>query len=68
MIKNATHYISHSQDGVITDFKEKVGLINSFFVEQCPLLRNESKLPVCLNLFTNKLLPNINFSKFHKYL
>ena len=47
---------------VITDFKEKAELFNSFFVNQCSLIISTSLLPTnCQNL-TDKSLSNINFT------
>ena len=45
----------------ITDFKEKAELLNSFFSNQCSLLRNCSKLPANLRYVTDKRLRTINF-------
>ena len=36
----------------ITDFKEKVELFNSFFADQCFLMRNANKLPSNLTFYT----------------
>ena len=45
----------------ITDFKEKAELFNSFFLNQCSLLNNCSKLPTNPNV-TDKRLRTINFT------
>ena len=46
----------------ITDFKEKTELFNSFFSDQCSLLKNCSKLPTNLRYITVKRLRTINFT------
>ena len=46
----------------ITDFKEKAELFNSFFCNQCSLLKNCSKLPTNLRYVTHKRLRAINFT------
>ena len=46
----------------ITDFKEKAELFNSFFSNQCSLLKNCSKLPTNLRYVTDKRLRTINFA------
>ena len=46
----------------ITDFREKTELFNSFFANQCSLVRNSSVLPTDFELFTDKSLSNITFS------
>ena len=47
----------------ITDFKEKAELFNSFFSNQCSLLKNRSKLPTNLRYVTDKRLQRtINFT------
>ena len=46
----------------ITDFKEKAELFNSFFSNQCSLLKNCSKLPTNLRYVTDKRLRTINFT------
>ena len=46
----------------ITDFKEKAELFNSFFSNQCPLLKNCSKLPTNPRYVTDKRLRTINFT------
>ena len=45
----------------ITDFKEKAELFNSFFSNQCSLLKNCSKLPTNLRYVNDKRLCIINF-------
>ena len=45
----------------ITDFKVKAELFNSFFSNQCSLLKNCSKLPKNLRYVTDKRLRTINF-------
>ena len=46
----------------ITDFKEKAELFDSFFSNQCSLLKNCSKLPTTLKYVTDKRLRTINFA------
>ena len=46
----------------IIDFREKAELLNSFFSDQCSLVRNSSVLPTDFELFTDKSLSNITFS------
>ena len=46
----------------ITDFKEKAELFNSFFSNQCSLLKNCSKLPTNPRYVTDKRLHTINFT------
>ena len=46
----------------ITNFKEKAGLFNTFFANQCTLLSNSSALPNNLAKLTNKSLDTVNFS------
>ena len=46
----------------ITDFKEKAELFDSFFSNQCSLLKNCSKLPTNLRYVTDKRLRTINFT------
>ena len=46
----------------ITDFKEKAELSNSFFSNQCSLLKNCNKLPTTLRYVTDKRLRKINFT------
>ena len=45
----------------VTDFREKAGMFNAFFAEQCNILDNGSNLPVN-NYKTNKRISNIAFS------
>ena len=46
----------------ITDFKEKAELFNSFFSNQCSLLKNCSKRPTNPRYVTDKRLCTINFT------
>ena len=46
----------------ISDFNEKAELFNSFFSNQCSLLKNCSKLPTNLRYVTDKRLRTINFT------
>ena len=46
----------------VTDPKEKTELFNSFFFNQCSLLKNCSKLPTNLTYVTDKRLRTINFT------
>ena len=47
----------------VTDFKEKCQLFNSYFSEQCTLLKNISTLPNTYLKHTNNILDTIVFSK-----
>ena len=47
----------------VTDFKEKCQFFNSFFSEQCTLLKNNSTLPDACSKRTNNILDTIVFSK-----
>ena len=47
----------------VTDFKEKCQLFNSYFSEQCTLLKNISTLPNTCSKHTNNILETIIFSK-----
>ena len=46
----------------VTDFKEKCQLLNSYFSEQCTLLKNISTLPNTCFKHTNNILDTIIFS------
>ena len=46
----------------ITDFKEKAELFNSFFSNQCSLLKSCSKITTNLRYVFDKRLPTINFT------
>ena len=46
----------------ITDFKETLELLNSFFSEQWSLLKNECEFHVCSNYLTNEYLSNVSYS------
>ena len=46
-----------------TDFKEKCQLLNSYFSEQCTLLKNIFTLPNTCCEHTNNILDTITFSK-----
>ena len=46
---------------VVTDFKEKAELFNSFFAKQCSLIKNASKLTPRLHVLTDKLLSTVKF-------
>ena len=48
-------------DIFVTDFKEKAGIFNSFFANQCNILDNSSNIPE-INYKTNKRISTINFS------
>ena len=54
----------------VTDFKEKCQLFNSYFSEQCTLLKNISTLPNTCSKHTNNILDTIVFSKddIHKII
>ena len=47
----------------ITDFRQKAELFNSFFVEQCSILQDSSKLPTNLAPRTDQSLTSIDFSQ-----
>ena len=47
----------------ITDFCQKAELFNSFFVEQCSILLNSSKLPTNLAPRTDQSLTSVHFSQ-----
>ena len=47
----------------VTVFKEKCKLFNSYFSEQCSLLKNISTLPNTCSEHTNNILDTIIFSK-----
>ena len=47
----------------VTDFKEKCQLFNSYFSEQCTLLKNICTLPNTCSKHTNNILDTIVFSK-----
>ena len=47
----------------MTDFKEKAKLFNAFFVKQCSLIKNRSKLPSHLHYLTDNRLSCVNFSQ-----
>ena len=46
----------------ITDFREKAELFNSFFANQCSLIKNTSVLPTNCESLTDKSLSNITFT------
>ena len=50
------------EDRFVIDFKEKAELFNSFFSNQCSLLKNYCKLPTNLRYVTDKRLRKINFT------
>ena len=51
-----------------TDFKEKCQLLNSYFSEQCTLLKNISTLSNTCSKHTNNILDTIVFSKEDIYI
>ena len=51
----------------VTDFKEKCQFSNSYFSEQCTLLKNISTLPNTCSKHTNNILDTIIFSKEDRY-
>ena len=50
------------QNKYVTDFKEKAEIFNSFFVEQCSLMKNSSKRPLIFLKRTDKFISLISFS------
>ena len=46
-----------------TNFKEKAGLFNSFFADQCSLMSNDSNLPSNFTLYTNNQLSTVTFTQ-----
>ena len=46
---------------IVTDFKEKAELFNSFFAKQCSFIKNDSKLPPRLHFLTDKHLSTVKF-------
>ena len=47
----------------VIDFKKKAELFNSFFVKQCSIIQNSSKLPFTLNKKTNNSISSITFNR-----
>ena len=47
---------------LITDFREKDELFNSFFAHQCSLITNTNELPMNCDSLIDKSLPNISFT------
>ena len=60
--KSRLYHRYFHENRFITDFKEKAELFNSFFSNQCSLLKNCSKLPTNLRYVTVKRLRTINFT------
>ena len=56
-------YHNNNNNRYVTDFKEKCQLFNSYFSEQCTLLKNISTLPNTCSKHTNNILDTIIFSK-----
>ena len=50
---------------LVTDFKEKAELFNSFFAKQCTVINNGSSLPSEFLLKTDRFLSNVTFSSDH---
>ena len=50
------------ENRLITDFKEKAELFDSFFAKQCSLIRNYRKLPTSLTFYTDNRLSTVSFS------
>ena len=55
-------YLLFHENCFITDFKEKAELLNSFFSNQCSLLKKLCKLSINLRYVTDKKLHTINFT------
>ena len=51
------------EDKFITDFQIKSEIFNSHFGKQCPLLKNESQIPLQLLPHTNTWLSTVRFSE-----
>ena len=51
----------YHQANLITSFKIKAELFNSFFASQRSLIKNDSKRPSHLNYKTDNCLPTVNF-------
>ena len=50
------------QGKYVTDFKKKAESLNSFFVKQCSIILNSSKLPLTLSKKTEKSISSITFN------
>ena len=57
------YHNNNNNNRYVTDFKEKCQLFNSYFSEQCTLLKNISTLPNTCSKHTNNILDTIIFSK-----
>ena len=54
---------SYNNNRYVTDFKEKCQIFNSYFSEQCTLLKNICTLPNICSKHANNILDTIIFSK-----
>ena len=50
-------------NALVTDFKKKAELFNSYFAKQCTLMNSNSTLPVNLQYLTDKCLSSFDFSE-----
>ena len=46
---------------LVTDFLDKANLFNNFFVKQCPLISNDSTVPVSTDFVTRERLSPVEF-------
>ena len=50
-------------NALVTDFKKKAELLNSYFANQCTLIKSNSTLPVNVQYLTDKRLSSFDFSE-----
>ena len=48
---------------LVTDFKKKAELFNSYFANQCTLINSNNALPVNIQYLTDKRLSSFEFSE-----